>query len=542
MPILTKRPSTTISNGNWAKTPSGGTIAGILSDGSDTTFVSTASRSQLPSQAAVFDIDDISLPTGAKIFSVRVNVRVLQSTPVTGGSFIYDIIQFAGAFIETVVEDAITGSIDRLFATLFGFNCPTQPPGGGSPAWQTVSLAYNLEKPSGGEWTQDIFNALTWNLKRTDNNGELAKVSEWSVDIDYNEIPVVNVVGPTSPVTGTTRPLVSWTYTDPEGDLQSEYQVKVFNAAQVADPSFNADTSVPFSSSGWLAGQDGQWLVADNLTNDDYTAYVQVKQVWKGIGDHVSAWDSYTWTQAVPGPPQPLITAVPNNSQNWVQINLQPSSGSPATETYNVYYSDNAGVTYQLLRGGFQILADVNGLATVTDYEAPLNVARWYRALGFRTITTIKVASIYSDVAAVTPGTSKFWLKDPLAPSLNMAITVYDDKPRQDRNQGVFTPLSADGYNTFKIIVSGPLYGIEGDITFVFVGPDDTSGYSDFLNIIDSGRTLLLQYPTGEEHYIRFGPEMSQEWMPDRTRVLYRKVKHTYFEVAKPADPSAPSS
>lgn len=542
MPVITKRPNSTISNGNWTKTPSGGTVHGILSDNSDSTYLSITSRCQLPGQFAVFDIENVTLPTGAKIFSVGIRVRALQAVPPGGGSFIYNIIHFFGQFVEEVVEDAITGSISRLFATLFGFPCPKQPPGAGSPAWETVQLAYNTEKPSGGEWTVDILNALTWKLGRSDSSGSLSKVAEFYVDIDYNERPVVDVTGPVGPITTTTRPVVKWDYTDPEGDLQSAFRVKIFNAAQYGAGGFNVDTSVPYVDSGWVASGESQWLVSQDLPDDSYRAYVQVKQVWKGLGDHTSVWDYFAFTQNVPGPPAPVITATPNNNVNWVQVDLVPSSGSPATETYNVYTSDDSGVTWQLLRGGFQITADGTGQATMYDYEAPLNRARWYKALGYLTIGTIKVASDVSNIATATPRTSKFWLKDPAAPALNMPISVYADTPRQDRNQGVFSPLSATGRDIKKIVVNGPRYGLEGDITFVFVGPDETSGFNDFNSIYDSGRTLLLQYPTGEQHYVALGSEVSQEWGLFGRFVHYRKATTQYYEVDSPADPDGPTA
>lgn len=540
MTVTTYRPNSTISNGNWARTPSGSAIHSILSDNSDSTFISTTSRSQLPSQFAVFDIPDVTLATGAKIFSVRLRVRVLQVPGPSGSSFDYDIIRFFGDFVETVIVEAITGSIFKLFATIFGFFNPKPPPSG-SPVWETVELAYYPEKPSGGEWTVDALNTMQFRLGRSDTSGVAAKVSEFYVDVDTNEAPVINVTGPTGPITDRTRPVVTWTYSDTEGDPQAAYRTRVFTEAQYTAGTFNLDTTVPFASTEWVPGQDTSWLVSRDLPNGNYRVYVQVKQVWNGIGDHTSAWDSFDFEQDVPGPPTPNITATPNIVGNWVQIDLSPSSGSPATETYNVEYSDNAGVTWQLVRGGFQIIADVDGQASLLDYEAPLNVARFYRALAFRTLSTIKVASDYSDEISATTRSTDFWMKDPIAPSRNMIVVVFDDKPKRNRSQGVFSPLSAQGNDTYKIVVNGPTYGIEGQLMLVFVGDDLTSGWTAFNELNDPGRTLLFQYPTGEQHYIRLGSEITQEWGMKGRFVQYRKASVQYYEVEKPADPAVPS-
>lgn len=619
MAILVMRPNSTVQNGSWVKTPSGGTLHGILSDNSDATFVVLNGKTLIQSALGIVDFADIvagvDIPAGAKILSMRARARAYQVTPPSGSSFSYDPVRFYFQFVEQVIHDVVTGNYAALFRHIFGFNAPNQPPGAVSPTWSDLTFVTFLESPSGGEWTVEKINATKFFLGRIDNNpySSPAKMSEIYMDVEYNEAPTVAVNGPTevrtitdgvttnasttltsatanftsndvgasvtgsgipalttiasrtnsttvvlsaaatatatgvsvtitrNVITATTRPLVTFDYSDPENDPQSAFRAKVFTQTQVDGATFQVEATTPFTQVDWVAGQDEQWLVNRDLPNDDYVVYVQVRQLWRGTGEHRSEWGSYAWTQAVPGPPAPILTATANTITNWIQLDMTPSSGSPATETYNVEYSDNSGLTWQLIRNGFQILADgVTFNATVYDYEAPLNVARWYRAAGYRTITSIKVAGDFSNIEMCTAYSTKFWLKDPASPALNMPIVVYDDKPKQQRSQGVFAPLSAAGVDAFKIVVSGPRYGIEGTMTLVFVGTDDASGFTSFNDLVSSGRTLLIQYPTGEQHYIRIGSEVSQEWGLRTNRVHYRKATFDYFEVVKPDDTGIP--
>lgn len=547
MATLTLRPNTTIQNGVWTKVPSGGTVAGILSDNSDLTYIYTNVRNMTPGQVAVVDFPDIAagvdLPTGAKINNLRFRTRAYQVTPPSGSSFSYEPVRFYCQLVETVVHDIVTGQYDQLFRHIFGWQAPIQPATAGSPTWVTTELVAFPDRPSGGEWTIEAINNLKAYLGRSDGNPYAvpAKLGELYMDIDYNEQPEVDVTGPTTPVEDTTRPVITWDYTDPEDDPQAAYRVKVFTEAQYTASTFAIESTVPFAEVDWTAGEDEQWLCSRDLANGTYRAYVQVRQLWRGIGEHRSEWEYHEWVQDVPGPPAPVITPTVNTTVNWVQLDLAPSDDDPATETYNVEYSDDSGLTWQLIRGGFQIAADASMNATVYDYEAPLNQARWYRAAGFRTLGSVRVSGDYSDVVTATPFSTKFWLKDPLSPSLNMRITVYDDKPKQQRAQGVFSPLAAAGTTTFKVVVSGPRYGIEGDMVLVFVGNDADSGFDDFNAIYESGRTLLLQYPTGEQHYVRLGADVSQEWGLQSTKVQYRKVTISYYEVVKPVDPTVPT-
>lgn len=563
MPTLTLRPNQTISNGNWTKVPSGGDLASILADDNDATYIQQANnRCQLKGQVATVGLQDISIPTGAKIFSVGINIRVGNVKPSGGGGggghSLEDLIRFVIELVEEVIEDVFFGADYNIFKLIFGFFCPKDPPDAPpTVTWTTQQLAYYTEAPSGGEWTQDTFNAFTVNLGRQDSSSKTGLVSELYAIVTYNERPVCTATGPVGPITDTTRALVTWTYSDPESDRQQAFRVRVFTQAQYSDPSFDVEKSTSFCEtssvvgsggirsdaikvggiSPWILGEDLRWTLTRDTPNGTYRAYVKVQQEWNGLGSHESDWSYIEWTQNVPGPPNPELTAVVDNNLNRVQVDFEPLGPTPPTVTYNVEFSDDAGITWELLRGGLQTPAGATNFhATLFDYEAPLNQARWYRAQGYRQLGTILVASDYSNIAMATPLSNKFWLKDPLDPTKNMVLPVSNDAPRHPRSQGIFAPLVADGYTAFKIPVTGPQYGIEGDLELIFVGHDDVSGWTKFNEIYKPGRTLLFQYPTGEQHYIVLGADLQQEWLLQDRSVRYRRVKTTYIEVAKPED------
>lgn len=533
MPVLTLRPNGTVQLGSW-------TLAGAatghaaLSDGSDTTYIQNSNRCELDSQVAIFAIEDIDIPDGAKIFSVRSRARVEKVNPGFGVPSPLLII----IFVQVVVKAAITVNISLLFRILIGFICPRPAP---SVVWETQELAYHTEQPAGGEWTEQSFNDFTVRLGRR-NAGANAKVSAIYVDVDYNTRPVAGASGPTGTIADTTRPLVTWTYSDSEGDPQQAYRVRIFNDAQYLAGGFDAETSPAYTDSGWTAGQDLSWTVDKDLVNDTYRAYVMVEQVWPGIGQHRSAWSFVGWTQNVPGPPAPTVNATYEGALNRVRLDISRGGTTPPTETYNLERSLNLGVTWEFVRGGVQIVPDGAGAAAVYDHEAPLKIVAQYRVFAYRTLGSVKVGSDPSLVASVTPRSLDWWLKDPLAPVLDTVLPVADDKPNRPRAQGEYAPLVAAGLTARKIVVNGPPYGVEGELELIFVGDeaaDTGSLWAAFNALRDTGRTLLLQYPSGEQHYIQLGDNLSWGWGLRDDEVRYRRATISYVEVTPPPDESA---
>lgn len=572
MPTTTTRPNADVQHGTWTLT--GGTnLATILSDNLDTTYIQQANRRcRLKNEVAIVGLGDVSLPAGAKIFSVGIRVRYGRVKPTgSGGHDLDDLVRFIVELIEEVFEDVFYGARYNIWNLLFGFFCSKDP--SVTTVWETKQLAYYTEAPSGGEWTQDTFNNFTVRLGREDVSTKAGKLGELYADVTYNEKPVATATGPTGSIVDTTRPTITWTYSDPESDPQQAFRVRVFTAAQYGAAGFDPGVSTAFNetdsavgsggivplapTSGvvtpWVAGQDLRWAPTRDLPNGTYRAYVKVQQAWNGLGTHESDWSYIQWTQAVPGPPAPVLTATVDNTLNRVRIDMVPASPqTPVTLTYNLEYSDDAGLNWALVRGGLQASADATTQArTIYDYEAPLNHARWYRAQGYRQLSTIKVASDYSNIATATPMSLRYWLKDPLNPSLNTQVVLAanaqgggsgsstqvdgssGDQPNRPRSQGIFAPLVASGYSTFKVAVTGPQYGLEGSFNLLF---RDEASWTAFVSIMDSGRTTLFQTPAGENRYVALGGDLSWGYVPQDTYVRVRLASISYTQVATPPD------
>lgn len=546
MPVVTTRADGTLQLGAASIVgPVGMSAHNALNDDNDVTYIEFAGGRPvvLDDEILKLSIQDFDVPDGAKIFAVRTRIRVqkIAGTPEDPKpppprphcgfhrhGFLFELIEF-------------------IFRILFGFRCPTKPPPPNPtdpplpPEWTTVELSYYTEQPGGGEWTEQTFDDFFVSLGRTDSETSVLRISELYVDLDYNEQPLVAVTGPVGPLVDITLPTVTWTYLDPESDKQQMYWVRCFENSVYEGVGFDPATSTAFDETldGWWKGEDTFWTVSRDFPNGVYRAYVKTRQVWSGIGNHESEWAYWQWTQDVPGPPSPTLVATYEPDLNRVRLDLHEGGPSPATDTYDIEYSDNLAVSFQLVRNGAKVDIDDQRDSLVYDYEAPLNTTRIYRAAAYRVLNSILVTSGYSNYAEVTPQTDDWWLKDPVAPGLNCVVRVFADSPARPRSYGKFMPLvgsEADGRQARAVVVSGPRYGLQGTMSFVFI-PDANgteTSWNKFNLLLDTGRTLLLQYITGEQHYIALADDLKWEWLPRYNHVYYRIATVSYVEVDPP--------
>lgn len=533
---VTVRPNGTNALGNWTAT--GGTAHVVLTDNLDTTFVQNTNRCTRDDQQLKLAIADVSLPTGCKITSLRASARC---GTITGGvkqpqCFLW--------FFQTIFIDAITLQIPKLIFDLFSWNCPRPPPSAPSTTWVLQQLEYRTTDVNGQELTQAAVNAYEVRLGRNDAGTNL-KISEVYVDVTYNERPVGTATGPTGTITVTTRPAVTWTYTDPESDPQDSYWVRIFSSAQYGAGGFNPLKSPAIADSGWLKGTDLTWTSDVDLPNDSYRAYVQVAQVFPGRSQHVGLQTFVSFTQNVPGPGNPSVTATPEDDI-FSRVRVEVTAGAtPATETYNMLYSDNSGLDWAILRDGLQIPIAPLGTTVIYDDEAPLYRARWYKVQAFRTLGSIRVGSGYSTTAMATPRNKNFLLKDPKAPTLDMIlpIGVKGDKPSWTKDQGIFQPVVSleSGRIANAVVVNGPMSGRKGIWDLVFAA-EDQSNWDAFWAINASGRALLWQLPTGEQYYISIGETLDVgdydidfgRVEADDPEVMYRVATVSYVQVDRP--------
>lgn len=545
MPVITCRPDGVLSPGIWTIVgPPGITMDQALNDDSDLTWVEIAGPAQTDEEIAKLSIQDFDVPDGAKIFAVRSRIRVqkIQATPENPDP---PTPQPHCGFHR---RGFIALLILFIFRILFGFRCPRKPPPKDpddppTPTeWATVEQAYYPEQPGGGEWTEQTFDDFFVSLGRSDSEAVTLRISEVLVDLDYNEAPSVAVTGPVGPLVDITLGTVTWDYSDPEHDKQGMFWVRIFDEETYSSPAFDPATSTAFDETvdGWTKGEDNFWTLNRDTPNGNYRAFVKTRQVWGGIGEHESEWAYWQWTQDVPGPPDPELTATYEADLNRVRVDLHEGGPSPATDTYNIEYSDNLGITWDLVRSGERVDIDDERDSIVYDYEAPLNRVRWYRGAAFRVLNSILVTSGFSNVASVTPLSDRFALKDPLVPSLNMKRLWITDMTRtKPRPRGIFKPLVSDENQQARAIaITGPQFGDEGEIVVAYMRNinDEEEHWEEFEAINRSGRTLLLQAPNNEQWYVSLGDLKYGKWIIRNNKTKLRHITIPYIEVDPPPD------
>lgn len=531
---IVEGPNATSQLGSWTVVGAA-TAHAALTDGLDTTYVQLITRCRLDAQVLVLGFPTPTLPTGAQIVSVGVTARV-QSViyPAPQPRCVHrfrcnrslNLLQSLAALIEFLV---------------FGHTCPQDPV---TATWHDVTLQTFPVNPQGNPWQLSDFATFFYDIGRDDDGGNPLRYSAVSLVITYSQQSVINVTAPTGTVTTTCRPTVIWTYANPDADPQQKFNVAIYTAAQVAAFGFVPFVSAPTQTSGWTNGTDLQWTLNADIVNGSYSAYVQVESVWPGTGEFSSGIDSITWTQSITAAPTAVLNyATYDPTFNRVKLSFQPSSSSPVTTFYRVDSSSDFGLTWDVVRTG--LLTPANGMTPVIiyDYEAELNQTSRYRVLAYGTPgSLIQPAAAFSNTIDVVPVCSQVWLKDPLDPILNTPIriaTVGDAVTRQ-KAQGVY-PVLSDGTSAFKVVVNGPQYGVEGTLQLQFF-PGVADFWDQFQALDATGHALLLQLPTGEQHYIMFGPGAVGVDMVSRYDIglisntrRYTFTTVSYTEVAKPA-------
>jgi hypothetical protein len=530
---ITLRPVATGQAGVWSVVGAASAWQ-ALSDNSDSTYVQAVPTCRLPVDVMAVSFGTPSVPAGAQIYSVGVRRRIQT---VVGYR-----IQCCHWFRCNGPLAAITAIIFGIIRFFFGSWCPVQP----ITAWVEEDLPATTTDPNGNAWTLNSFATLYYEFGKIDQTGTPLRVSEAYLDVVYDQQSTVTVTAPTGTITTTCRPTVQWVYASPDSNPQSAYQVAIYTAAQVGAVGFAPFVSTPEQSTGgWILGEDQQWTLASDIVNGTWYAYVQVQQAWGGAASFVSGVASGSWTQSIAGAPvATLLDATYDPTNYWVKLDFQPGGSSPTTFAYAVQVSRDLGQTWGPVRGGL-FLAATGGVQTVYDLEAPIGLVSQYRVLAYgMTGSLYFAASGYSSVLSVTrTGTGDFILSDPLNPLLTTVfpIAYQGDAVTRRRVQGTFEPISG-GLTVNKIVVNGPQYGLEGTFQVIFHKNQPADYYAAFLALDGSGHTLRLDYPTGEYHYILFGPgavgsDESYTWEMDfnASKVKYRKMTISYTEVDSPA-------
>ena len=290
MPILQIRPTST--GASAAVTSSSGTPHADLSDDNDATVV----RGTADIAYVYLGLADVTLSAGQRVKQVRAIVKRARDTADVGRIEQCRVrLVYAGKF----------GKPD-FFAAYYTTQGTEFGP------WRNVA-------PDGGAWSEPKIDGLTAEVTwyANDSGSYFLRVSELYVDIETNSPPSVGT--PTvSGVTTTTTPAWAFSYSDPDGDPQTRYRVKVFSAAQYGAAGFNADTSTATWDSAEQTGSTTSGTVGSGLVNGTtYKLYAKAAQAWTGPLGTLwwSPWGvSAAFTIALTPPATPTVTVAGQNA------------------------------------------------------------------------------------------------------------------------------------------------------------------------------------------------------------------------------------
>lgn len=257
-------------------------------DNSDSSYVQQTCPSGAASSIATFTFPAPTIPAGAVITSVRPRIRT-KIASVYGqnnqGFYLDNVYGFYGAKAAIA---ASAGFIDNNGIT-------------------STALA------DGSPLTAAAIDTMTLSVLNSGLNYQTLQVSEVYLDVTYDEAPVPTVTAPTG-VQTTSRPIVAWSYSDPEGSAQQRFRVRTFTAAQYSAVGFDPLTSTATHDSGELTGATALYQIPVDLPNETtYRSFVQVSDNGTRWSVLTTSGPYQTFSISMPVPAVPTITSVTPN-------------------------------------------------------------------------------------------------------------------------------------------------------------------------------------------------------------------------------------
>lgn len=396
--------------------------ATYLADASDTTWVQQTTAPGSGRGYVIGLTGGVTVGAGTAIARARVAGRISGS-----GVFSIQYLTTGSAAVLQALAQSSTGT--AVTDWVGGW---TPPPTAGT-SWSTATL-------NAGSIYVDVGNTSM-------------KVVQLRLEYDMTTVPTASVAN----TTNTDKPVVSWTYTDGDGQAQGSAVVKIYTAAQYGAAGFSPDTSTATFSTV-LAGAGTTVTSTAALPNATvFRSYVQVVKDYSPAQIR-SNWATANGTVSFSAPTNGTVTPTWDSTYNRVQV-VVAGSASPFRYTL----TRNGTVIGRALT---TMGAGVGGAGTVYDYQAPRGTAVVYSLV----LTTGTAASpqLSSGTATgtVTTGTATGWeivsLEDPTT-VYQFSSPVTGISFNRSEGQSVFRPLDA----TKAVVVSGAMTGDDGQIQWL---------------------------------------------------------------------------
>lgn len=283
-------------------------VEAATSDNSDSTYITEPNGAPPSVRFEFTDSGAAGIPSTARILSVTPRLRWLTSDTVTTTQIRAHIIDPAGSFGD-----------DQLGA-------PGQP-----STFRTDTLTARSTRSDGASWAISDIDAIALYLFVGLSNPSIVQIAELYLDVAYNSAPTATVSTPSNLAS---RPTVSWTYADADGDAQERYRVKVFDSVTYGGVGFDPETSTPVYDSGevFSSATSVQVSGVDLVNGTTYKAYVKVGDV--GSGTRYGAWaSSASWTAVIDPVGKPSMFVVFDPLNYRMELTIQGHANMLSADT-----------------------------------------------------------------------------------------------------------------------------------------------------------------------------------------------------------------
>lgn len=278
--------------------------AAVLSSGSDTNYLK-APADRHPG-IVNFQQNTTQIPAGAVVTGVDVIARVSKGSVAPNPAGMAPQITFA---LERTGYQQIAAFTRTIFPT--------------SASPQNFTVASFVKSAGKIPTAWDVQELNLAQVKYYVNNAgvaDTARLYQITLNVNYRTAPLVAVNTPTGNVF-TPAPVITWSYTQTDGDAQSRADWAVFTAAQVNMPGFDPTVATPVQS-GYVLGDTAQAAMSSALPVGSYYIYVSVTSVYGAT----SGWTgSRSFAVAAPSPGVP---GIPSTSGPVISVATNAIYGS----------------------------------------------------------------------------------------------------------------------------------------------------------------------------------------------------------------------
>lgn len=323
-----------------------------------------------------FPVDTSSVPEGAVIVSVTIKARVgLGSGNAPGG-----------------VAPSVTFSLSASDNTA-RFTTRTIYPGVAAADFEVATYGRDA---LGLSWDVHRLNHILCRFFSYTSIYDLIRLYRLYCVINYRTRPAVTITAPTGTVE-TPSPVLSWTYSQADGDPQKSVEYKIFTGSQRNQVGFNPEISTPVYI-GHVEGELTSLTLPTSIDPDTYWLYVQAessfgaKSTWTGRQFQVNGP-----APGIPGVPDPnglisgagVISVVPDAQLGAAALTMQDTSNILSAQAADAESTIEAG----------QLAGYLGTVARSTDVAFPGGTASW-KVTSTSAATTVAL----TDWIEVTPG------------------------------------------------------------------------------------------------------------------------------------------